>query len=74
MCIDEYTRHAYKVVTIGYLNYVSVKGAKAKVGKLIYDRVPSLQGWSATGQMHDADRALSPLMAAGPKLPSYRAV
>ncbi|OAD57398.1 hypothetical protein WN48_02144 [Eufriesea mexicana] len=43
---------------------VSVKGAKAKVGKLIYDRV--LQGWSATGQMRDADQALSPMMAAGP--------
>ncbi|GFW54533.1 retrovirus-related Pol polyprotein from transposon TNT 1-94 [Trichonephila clavipes] len=33
-----------------------------------------LQVWSAMGQNHDADQALSPLIAAGSKFPSYQEV
>ncbi|GFV74035.1 hypothetical protein TNCV_2951871 [Trichonephila clavipes] len=51
---------------------VSLKRARAKFGKLI--EIGFLQVWSAMRQMRDADQELSPLIAIGLKLPSYREV
>ncbi|GFY15724.1 hypothetical protein TNCV_1283691 [Trichonephila clavipes] len=55
-----------------YVRQVALTTTCRPSEKTITSACRDQQVWSAMGQMHDVDQALSPLIAAGLKLRSYR--